>query len=61
MATKPPTSFRLSDECRAILREIGALHGLKGAAVIEYIARRVARGELPAPPQDGRPRRRRPR
>jgi hypothetical protein len=52
MVEKPPTSFRLSEECRLLIRRIGQPLGIKDAAVVEIAVRRLAERELTgAPPE----------
>jgi hypothetical protein len=46
MAERPPTSFRLSEECRALLRSIAQRMGIKDAAVVELAVRRLAKEEM---------------
>jgi hypothetical protein len=46
MTERPPTSFRLSPECRELLRRIGERLGIRDSAVIEIAVRRLAAQEL---------------
>ena len=43
---KPATSFRLSEEGKAILAELSRVLGVSQTAVIEMAIRRLARSEL---------------
>jgi hypothetical protein len=58
MDTRPPTSFRLSAECRKLIRRLAEALGVRDAAVVEIAVRRMARQELPgARKGTGKPRR----
>jgi predicted transcriptional regulator len=46
--TKHPTSFRLSDECLALIEQLAAALGISQAGVVEQAIRKFARAELPA-------------
>lgn len=50
MAERVPTSFRLSEECRRLIRELAEQLGVKDAAVIELAIRRMAQAESQLPP-----------
>jgi hypothetical protein len=58
MTERPPTSFRLSPQCRALLEQLGQALGLKATGVIELAVRRLAKQELPPGPPPEPPARR---
>jgi hypothetical protein len=52
MATeKRPTTYRLSEEARALLEEMAARNGISQTAVLELAIRQMARRELDAAPE----------
>jgi hypothetical protein len=61
MTERPPTSFRLSPECRDLIEQLQLALGLKGAGVIELAVRRLAQAELPLAVPQKPPAKRRPR
>jgi len=48
-ATKHPTSYRLSDECRNLIEQLAEALGISQAGVVEQAIRKFARTELSAP------------
>lgn len=54
MVEKAPTSFRLSPECRQMIRDLAMHLGVKDAAVIELAVRRMAVQELGTPAKKSR-------
>jgi hypothetical protein len=52
---KPPTSFRLSEDCQALLERLAEHLGITRTAVLEMAVRKLARAEhLPDPPPPSR-------
>lgn len=45
MGKKDPTSFRLTDECKALLRELSESFGVPQTGIIEMLVRDKARDE----------------
>ena len=58
MTERPPTSFRLSAECRSLLERLQQALGLKATGVIELAVRRLAKQELGPEPPAPKPRKR---
>jgi hypothetical protein len=47
MSEKQPTSYRLSDEAKAIVARLSALYGVKAAGILEIAVRVLDRAGLP--------------
>jgi len=47
---KFPSSYRLSEECRALIDQLSEALGISQAGVIEQAVRKLARAELPEAP-----------